>query len=241
MKKTIYLLNIDNYSPEITAITYPLIEKYADKIKAEIVMITERKTPDVAPVYEKLQIYEMEKERQSDWIIYIDSDTLVHPDLYDITTFLPDKTIFQYGSDFSPIRFRPNDHMKRDARYIGTCNWFTIVPKKCLEFFNPDIGMDLEQIYRECYPTNAEKFRFDRTHLIDDYILSTNLARHGFDYVTIKDLNAQYPGSTGEWFYHDHSLSTEQKIEKLQKCKTNWCDVDHVALALEQEGKSIQT
>jgi len=241
MKKTIYLLNIDNYSPEITAITYPLIERYAKKIQADIVYITERKTPEASAVYEKLQIYEMEKERQSDWIIYIDSDALVHPDTFDFTAILPDDTIFQYGNDFSPTRFRPNEHMLKDKRFIGTCNWFTVVPKKCIELFNPDIGMTLEEIYAECFPTQAESFRFDRKHLIDDYIVSTNLAKHGFNYMTMKDLNAKYSGTNGDWFHHNYLISEDEKIRRLKEHQVAWCETDHVMIDIENRSKSIET
>ncbi len=89
MRKTIYLLNIGNYAPEITAITYPLIERYARKICAQIEMIDERRSPAWDLDYEKLQIYELAQRRGDDWSIYIDSDALVHPELPDVTDLIP--------------------------------------------------------------------------------------------------------------------------------------------------------
>jgi hypothetical protein len=85
IKKTIYTLNIDDYAPEICALTYPLIQAYARKIGADFQVIRERKFPDWPVVYEKLQIHELGQRDSNDWNIYIDSDTLINPEMFDIT------------------------------------------------------------------------------------------------------------------------------------------------------------
>lgn len=221
-KKIIFLLNIDNYAPEITEITYPLIKKYAEKIGAEIIEITERKFPEMSPVYEKFQIYELCKQNPADWYLYIDSDCLVHPDLFDITEQIDKDTVFQNGSDFSPSRFKKNKHMIRDGRNIGTCNWFTVFSDLCVDLFNPDIGMSYEEILDHCFPTNAETFVFDRTHLVDDYILATNVARYGFKYKNFTDLPHK---AQGEWFCHEYLIPKEMKVAKLAEAKRRWCDL----------------
>ena len=59
-KKTIFTLNVDGYSPEITDITYPLIKRYAKHIDADLHIIKDRKFPDWPVTYEKLQIYELD-------------------------------------------------------------------------------------------------------------------------------------------------------------------------------------
>ena len=73
MKKTVYLLNIGDYEPEITSLTYPYISRYASKIGAAVHLITERKFPEWPITYEKLQIYELGRQHGNDWNIYIDS------------------------------------------------------------------------------------------------------------------------------------------------------------------------
>ena len=35
MRKTLYVLNVEGYAPQITALTYPLLRYYADRIGAE--------------------------------------------------------------------------------------------------------------------------------------------------------------------------------------------------------------
>ena len=83
LKKTLYTLNIGNYGPEITALTYPYMRRYAEKIGADFFIITERKFPGWPVTFEKLQIYELSQQHANDWNIFCDGDCLIHPDLMD--------------------------------------------------------------------------------------------------------------------------------------------------------------
>src|SRR3972149_10683010 len=67
LRKMTFLLNIDNYAPKITSLTYPLIHRYANKIGAEVFIISERKFPVWPLDYEKLQIFELAKQLGADW------------------------------------------------------------------------------------------------------------------------------------------------------------------------------
>ena len=75
MKKTLFTLNINNYEPDITALTFPLMKRYAEKIEADFHVITERKitTTEFAGL-EKFQIYELGREMKNDWNIFVDPD-----------------------------------------------------------------------------------------------------------------------------------------------------------------------
>src|SRR6266700_1837926 len=64
MKTTIHLLNVGDYTPEITALTYPLIRCYAARIGVEIFIIKERKSPNWTISYEKLQIFDLAREHR---------------------------------------------------------------------------------------------------------------------------------------------------------------------------------
>lgn len=96
MKKTIYTLNVNDYSREVTNITYPFIAGYAKKIGADFQIISTRKFPDFPVVYEKFQMYELGKD--NGWNIYVDSDALVHPDTFDVTELLPEASVLTCGS-----------------------------------------------------------------------------------------------------------------------------------------------
>ena len=120
MKKTIFTLNIDNYAPEICDITYPLIKRYARKIGADFHIIKERKfDKSLPPVIEKFQVYEL--SNGNDWSIYLDSDTLVHPETVDWTNFLNKDTVLFNGVDMGAVRWKYNELFLRDGRNIGAC------------------------------------------------------------------------------------------------------------------------
>lgn len=222
MLKTIYLLNINDYSPEITAITYPFIEDWAKKIGAEIYRITERKYPDYPTVYEKLQIYDIEKERKSDWVIYIDSDCLIYPDLPDVTEILPKDTVLQNGHDYSWVRFGADDYMRRDGRWIGTCNWFTVFSSMCLDLYQPLTDMTLDEAMARLTPTLKEsEAGIEPSHLIDDFVLTRNLARFGLKYTTLPELFEKHK-CTGNYLFHHYMIKDNEKVELLKNIKSSW-------------------
>lgn len=222
MKKTIYLLNINNYAPEIREITMPFIKKWAEKIRAEIVEIKDRKYADMPVTYEKLQIKDIAKERGDDWIIYIDSDTLIHPDLFDITEHLSPDTVLQHGKDFANNRWVFNDYFRRDGRNIGACNWFTVASKLCLDLWQP-LEIPLNEAIKDIYPVQIENnFGITAEHLIDDYVLSLNVAKYGLKYTTFTDLLVKL-GLVGQtYFYHQHLCTEAEKVELLNKTIEQW-------------------
>jgi len=135
MKKTIYTLNVGGYSSEITALTYPLLEYYARKIEAEFYVIDTAGFPGWPITYEKLQIFELSKKREDDWIIYIDSDAVVHPETIDWTYFLPRDTVAHYGSDHAAVRWRYDEYFARDGRHISSCNWNAVASSWCRDLW----------------------------------------------------------------------------------------------------------
>lgn len=216
MKKAIFTLNVDDYSPEITSITYPFIEQYADKIGADFIQIKERGYKKWPVTYEKMQIYH--RGLDYDWNIYIDSDALIHPNMFDITEFLSMDTVMTYDADFAIGRFKYNKYFRRDGRHIGVGNWFTVASKLCLDLWTPasieykDFG-DIEKII---YPTAQEKkVGIESSHLIDDYMLSCNIARFGLKHVTFLEYFKDRTDPT-TFFHHNYLQSTEEKIEDLK-------------------------
>ena len=97
MKKTIYTLQVDNFMPELTEITFKWMKVYAEKIGADFQVITERKFPHMPPNYEKFQIYELNKKNKDDWSIFFDADAIIHPDCVDWTIFVGKDTVIEIG------------------------------------------------------------------------------------------------------------------------------------------------
>jgi hypothetical protein len=215
IKKTIYVLNINNYGPALTKLTYPFIEFYADKIGADVYTITERKFPDMPVTYEKLQIYELAKKHGNDWNIYIDSDTLVNPILPDVTQMIPKDTVMHWGEDSALIRWRYDEYFMRDGRNISSCNWFTVASDWCVDLWKPIDDLTLQEILENIQPTSLElELGITKEHLIDDYTLSRNIAKFGLKHQTIKKLREKF-NIVDNFLYHTYEKSLKEKTESI--------------------------
>jgi hypothetical protein len=226
LKKTIFTLNVDDYSPEITELTYPLIKRYAHKIGADFHIISKRKFPQFPPVYEKLQIYDLGREMKNDWNIYIDSDALVHPDMFDVTEFINKDTVCHNGADMANNRWRYDRYFERDKRHIGSCNWFTIASDWCLDLWHP-LDIPYEEALEQIFPIQNELNTIvTRDHLIDDYTLSRNIAKYGLKFTTILKILEQL-GDSGNYLWHQYTMTTKEKVEVMRRVMANWLITDY--------------
>ena len=222
-KKTIFLLNVGGYDRRITDMTYPLIYFYAEKIGASIHVIRERRFPDWPVVYEKLQIYELAQEMNNDWNIYIDSDALIHPETIDWTEHIPRDTVAHNGSDMAGIRWRYDRFFQRDGRNIGSCDWFTIASDLCVELWKPLDDITQEEALANILPTVSELAGIiTKEHLIDDYVLSRNIAKYGLKFKTFSDVLSETRLVGSDLLFHVYTLPTEEKIIELKKVLERW-------------------
>ncbi len=221
MKKTVFTLNVDGYSPEITELTYPLMKRYAHKIGAGFHIINDRKYPKMPPVYEKLQIYSLGREMRNDWNIYIDSDALVHPDMFDVTQFLSKDTVCHNGVDMANNRWRYDKYFERDRRHIGSCNWLTIASDWCLDLWHP-LEIPYEEAIENIFPIQNElNTVITREHLIDDYTLSRNIAKYGLKFKTIMKILEEIKDS-GNYLWHQYTEPADKKIKDITRILANW-------------------
>jgi hypothetical protein len=220
MKKTLFTLSVDNYAPEITAITFPMLKRYADKIGAEFFVIKERRYPDFPPVYEKLQIYDLGKE--NDWNIFVDADTMLRVDLPDVTALVPKDTVLFHGKDFASSRWKYDGYFMRDGRHIGACNWFAVASNWCLDLWHP-LDIPLSNAVENITLVPAEeKTVVTNDHLIDDYTLSRNIARYGLKHQTIESIMASYNLRSADYLWHDYLISVDEKVQWMLKIKKAW-------------------
>jgi len=223
LKKTLYTLNVDGYAPEICRLTHPLLKRYADKIGAEFVVIGERKWPSLPPVYEKLQIQSLARERGDDWAIYFDSDALVHPDMPDVTEVLGMDTVLHNGTDYAACRYEYDEYFRRDGRHIASCNWFTVASKWCLDLWTPLDDLTFEQAVARIKPTATEdRLNITAAHLIDDFVLSRNIARFGLKVKTFRELLAPLGKLDASFLWHEYTLSEKQKLAMIKRVLTAW-------------------
>lgn len=231
--KVLFTLNVDDYAPEICALTHPLLRRYADKIGAEFIEITKRKYAGYPVTYEKLQIHEL--GRRYDWIIYFDSDCLVHPDLFDVTEFLPQDTVLQNARDVASNRFTYDEYFRRDGRHIGACNWFTVASRWCLDLWRPLEDLTISEAVSRIHVQDCEeRAGITAAHLIDDYVLSRNIARFGLKHKTFESLSRDDLGQSHcEYFWHEFLRSEESKLEAMRTVMQRWFEPEKYIRRLE--------
>jgi hypothetical protein len=221
VKKTLYTLNIGNYEPAVCALTYPLLRRYAEKIGADFHIINERRFPGLPIPCEKLQIYDLARQRGDDWAIYIDSDALIHPDTMDFTEVLPRDTVMHNGVDFAPCRFVYDDYFRRDGRHIASCNWFTVASAWCLDLWKPLDDLTLDDAVSRLRPILSESGR-EPSHFLDDFILSRNIAHFGLKCTTFRDMLAKIGQVDASFLWHEYTLSAAQKLAMIKKVLHHW-------------------
>ena len=220
-KETQYELDL-KYAPQVTEITYPLIKHYADKIGADFYVIKERKFPGWPIVYEKLQIYELAQEMRNDWNLYIDSDTLIHPDFYDVTEHLRKDTVAHNGRDMAGNRWFYDRFFKRDGRHIGSCNWFAVASDWCIDLWKPLDDLTLDEAIKMISPTTNELTTLITPgHLIDDFTLSRNIAKYGLKYTTFGEITKSLNQGEG-YLYHQYTIPIAQKVEEMKRMLATW-------------------
>lgn len=221
LRKTLYVLNVEGYAPQITALTYPLLRYYADRIGAEFFVIDKRQYPDWPVVYEKIQIFEWARQRDDDWSIYLDSDALVHPECPDWTDLLPMDTVAHNGYDMAAVRWDYDAYFRRDGRHIGSCNWLAIASRWCRDLWQP-LDMPLAEALSRIHPTvDEENAGITPDHLIDDFTLSRNIARYGLKFTSIIDLLPRVGLKAGS-FWHKYAIPAEQKVAEMRETLETW-------------------
>lgn len=222
--KTIYTLNVgQRYPKEITDLCYPLQKQYAHKIGAEFYEITENKFPEWPVTYNKLQIYQLSQERKDEWSIFIDCDALINPDLMDITQHIPRDTCAHNGSDIATMRWKYDRFFKRDGRHIGSASWFCIASDWTVELFKPLDDLTPEQVAQNIFPLTSElKTGMEPIRLVEDYVMSRNIARYGLKFMTLNDIYEKYKIPMGYFVFHMYACELDQKLEEMGKILKQW-------------------
>ena len=242
IKKTVYTLNINGFSPEVTAITYPLMRHYADKIRADFYEINTRVFPErYSPTYEKFQIRKLAVERGDEWAIFFDADAMIHPEMFDITAHLPKDTVAHNAKDMLGIRWTYDHIFLRDGRHIAGGNWCTIASDWCFDIWNPldeqnDITYD-EAVSRIRPTVNERLAGVTPDHLIDDYTTSRNIAKYGLKFITVNDI-CQRIGAAAmvtvknpdgsetmnaiPFFHHEYTFKGQSKVDRMRGALKLW-------------------
>ena len=214
MKKTLWTLNVGNYAPELCQLTYPLLLAYSRKIGADFRIINERVFLDFPPVYEKTQIFRL--GRENDFNIYVDSDAVVFPDMFDVTERVSKDTVVHYATDHAGNRWKYDNYFRRDGRDIGSCNWFSVASDWCIDLWHPLDDLSPSEAYGNITPIVIERQAgVSSEHLIDDYLLSRNIARFGLKVKTVQQIQKE-SGDPGVYFWHRHTVPVDKKTSEVK-------------------------
>ena len=211
MRKLIHVVNINDFFPELFALTYPTIRSYAERNGYMINMITERKFPDYPINYEKMQVYEDGKDAEVN--ILCDADMLIHPEFPEVTKFLKRDSIafndnYNISWKYHVDRIR---YFMRDGRDVGIATNFVVSSDWTHDVWEP-LSLshkDIEDLAKK-ENTESENDPSQRGwgHYADEFALSYNMAKYGLKYTGVTWEDWMRP-----WLIH---TGTGDKNEALQ-------------------------
>jgi len=221
MRKLIHVVNINDFFPELFALTYPTIRSYAERNGYMINMITERKFPDYPINYEKMQVYEDGKD--ADVNILCDADMLIHPEFPEVTEFLKRDSIafndnYNISWKYHVDRIR---YFMRDGRDVGIATNFVVSSDWTHDVWEP-LSLSQKDIEDLAKKENTDTGGADGRgwgHYADEFALSYNMAKYGLKYtgVTWEDWMRPWLVHTGTGDKNEALQIARQTLEKWSR------------------------
>lgn len=148
MKKAVFCINIGDAWKRITDITIPTIKKYASKIGADYIELTDREVAkatgkELAIVFEKLFIYDLLVKY--DRVILLDIDLIVLQDCPDLFEIVPERKFgatFMKGGSLKQHQY----HIRKAQDRLGEIGWRD-------KYFNSGV-MVVSKCHREVFNYN---------------------------------------------------------------------------------------
>ena len=221
MRKLIHVVNINDFFPELFALTYPTIRSYAERNGYMINMITERKFPNYPINYEKMQVYEDGKDAEVN--ILCDADMLIHPEFPDVTEFLKRDSIafndnYNISWKYHVDRIR---YFMRDGRDVGIATNFVVSSDWTHDVWEP-LSLSQKDIEDLAKKENTDTGGADGRgwgHYADEFALSYNMAKYGLKYtgVTWEDWMRPWLIHTGTGDKNEALQIARQTLEKWRR------------------------
>ena len=113
--------------------------------------------------------------------------------------------------------------MKADGRNIGTCGWFVCAPKACFDLWKP-APEPLDWLLEQCYPIEMEHNSgvIDKGHLLDDYVISRNIAHFGLKHDTVREMLKRIGAPENGFFWHQYTLPEAEKVRQMKGILFDW-------------------
>ena len=219
MRKLIHVVNINDFFPELFALTYPTIRSYAERNGYMINMITERKFPDYPINYEKMQVYEDGKD--ADVNILCDADMLIHPEFPEVTEFLKRDSIafndnYNISWKYHVDRIR---YFMRDGRDVGIATNFVVSSDWTHDVWEP-LSLSQKDIEDLAKKENTDTGGADGRgwgHYADEFALSYNMAKYGLKYTGVTWEDWMRP-----WLIHTGTGDKNEALQMARQTLEKW-------------------
>ena len=219
MRKLIHVVNINDFFPELFALTYPTIRSYAERNGYMINMITERKFPDYPINYEKMQVYEDGKNAEVN--ILCDADMLIHPEFPEVTEFLKRDSI-AFNDNYNISWKYHVDRIKyfmRDARDVGIATNFVVSSDWTHDVWEP-LSLSQKDIEDLAKKENTDTGGADGRgwgHYADEFALSYNMAKYGLKYTGVTWEDWMRP-----WLIHTGTGDKNEALHMARQTLEQW-------------------
>lgn len=204
--KCVHVVNIDNFFPELWKMTYPTIKEYADRINANLNIITTRQYPQFHINYEKMQVWE--DGEAYEWNFLVDADVLIHKDFPDFSTIVPEHHVGFNDNYYASEKFNIDNYAEflRDGRNVGIASNAVITHWTTHDLFKPEVT-----------PWERQNVCKVRQGDIDEFNLSFNLAKYGLKYcgITWEDWQRYY-------FVHIGTGDQQEALRLANRVLTTW-------------------
>jgi len=164
----IFTIVIDNWFPELCAITLPRIKSWAERIGADFKIISDRKFPEFPLNYERLQIHELGKDYY--WNACIDADYVIDPERLENPSQNRDPLkVYSENAMNADYFFAPHPYLLRDGRNDGIADNFVMA-----SWFTHDFWAPLDMSYDQ-----ASKYCIRNPRQVSEFCFTLNVARYG--------------------------------------------------------------
>ena len=104
---------------------------------------------------------------------------------------------------------------------IGSCMMFA--SHLCRELWRPIDDLTLPEILSRFHPWhNEELIGYTPDYLIDDYLISRNVAKYHLKYKSLRDCIRENGMNESDYLYHQFGLPKEEKIKETKKWLKAW-------------------
>jgi hypothetical protein len=183
MKKFALLtLTIGDHYQNLSKITYPTLKRYAEKIGADFIPITEQKISQTTPHWEKFQILDYLNKYER--IIYVDTDILIRKNCPNLFEIVPESKLGIYnecpfvpGRDYAILK-ASEDYGSKDFKWDGKYyNTGVMVISRCHRSLFRKPEKEISNFYEQSYlnlqiqslkvPVFEIDYKFNRMHCVD--------------------------------------------------------------------------